>query len=78
MTDDGPASWAEFHFARIQYKPARDAIRKAAREAKCGPVWIVNSGGERVAAIVSVAEAEQLQAERRQTALSPGTASGRE
>ena len=62
--DTGPAVWAEFHFARIQYKPARDAIRKAAREAKCGPVWIVNSGGERIGAIVSVAAAQQNETEQ--------------
>jgi hypothetical protein len=57
---DDEAVWSEFHIARIQHKPARDAIRRAAADAKAGPVWLVNQAGRRVGAIVTEQDAAFL------------------
>jgi hypothetical protein len=62
---DDEAAWAEFHIARIQHKPARDAIRRAAADAKQGPVWLVNRPGRRVGAIVTEQDAAFLREIRR-------------
>ena len=62
---DDEAVWSEFHIARLQYKPARDAIRRAVADAKSGPVWLVNRAGKRVGAIVTEADAVFLREIRR-------------
>ena len=59
------AVWSEFHFARLSHKPARDAIRQAAADAKAGPVWLVNQAGRRVGAIVTEEDAAFLREMRR-------------
>jgi hypothetical protein len=63
--EDSAAVWSEFHFARIQHKPARDAIRQAVANAKQGPVWLVNRDGKRVGAIATEADAAFLREVRR-------------
>jgi hypothetical protein len=63
--DTDPAVWAEFHFARLTDKPARDAIRQAVASAKQGPVWLVNRPGRRVGAIVTEQDAAFLREIRR-------------
>jgi hypothetical protein len=57
---DDETVWSEFHFARLQHKPARDAIRQAVADAKAGPVWLVNREGRRVGAIVTEQDAAFL------------------
>jgi hypothetical protein len=56
---------AEFHYSRLSDQSARDFIRKAIAEAKCGPVWLVNRNGRRTGAIVTAEDAAFLRELRR-------------
>lgn len=62
---DVEVSWTEFHFSHLADKGARDAIRRAAADAKGGPVWLVNRAGRRVGAIVTADDAAFLREIRR-------------
>ncbi len=52
MTDTSSETDAAFNIDGLSDKTARDAIRRAAAQARHGPVWITE-GGQRVAAIIS-------------------------
>lgn len=61
---DGPALSTEFHFHRLGDKVARDAIRKAAANARTRPVWLVNKAGGRIGAVMSLEDVVFLEAVR--------------
>ena len=56
-----PVVTAELHLDNLTDKAARDVLRRACREAKHGPVAIVNRAGFRIGAIVSADDAERLE-----------------
>ena len=56
-----PVVTAELHLDNLYDKAARDVLRRACREAKHGPVAIVNRAGFRSGAIVSADDAERLE-----------------
>jgi len=51
---------SELHLDRISHKPTRDTLRRAARDAEHGPVWIVRADGMCAAAMVPPDEAALL------------------
>jgi hypothetical protein len=55
-----PIVTSELHFYRLSDKAARDVLRRAAAEARHGPVWLVNKAGERVGAVVTPDDVETL------------------
>lgn len=57
-----PIVTSEFHLDRLSDKSARDFLRRAAAEAKHGPVWLVNKAGKRIGAIVAPDDVEALPA----------------
>lgn len=61
-----PAVTSILDLGAITHKPTRDALRQAAAGTRSGPVWVTRRDGKRVAAIVSVEDAQFLAAMRRQ------------
>jgi len=59
---DEPIVTSELHFYRLSDKAARDVLRRAAADAKHGPVWLINKAGERIGAVVTPDDVETLTA----------------
>ena len=51
---------SELHLDRISHKPTRDTLRRAAKDAGHGPVWIMRTDGTCMAAMVPPDEAAVL------------------
>jgi len=57
-----PIVTSELHFYRLSDKAARDVLRRAAADAKHGPVWLINKAGDRIGAVVTPDDVETLTA----------------
>ena len=55
-----PIVTSELHFYRLSDKAARDVLRRAAADAKHGPVWLINKAGERIGAVVTPDDVDTL------------------